>query len=94
MKKKNDFIEAARKEWPPIFALSKIAEISGGIFGYQTIHNYRSRGTIPQNIFARHRDKKIIIHRDKFLDWMEKQVNLDSVAPNSEPPKVIDFLED
>lgn len=68
-RKDHPVVAAARKEWPIIFAAHDIHEISGGAFALNTIRDLRSKKRIPPKCFARSMGKKVIIHRDNFLDW-------------------------
>ncbi len=69
--KEHPIIRAARKEWPPVFALTKIEQISGSAVCYQTIRNLRVKKCIPEKCFARSGQKKVIVCRDEFLTWWE-----------------------
>lgn len=67
-------VASLRKELPPVFALSKINELSGGVFAYSTIRNMRAQGKIPQDCFVRYMGKKVVVHRDPLLDWWNTKI--------------------
>lgn len=76
IEKKEDYpiVASVRKEWPPLFALSKIDRMSGGVFAYSTIRNMRAQKKIPDECFIRYKGKKVVVHRDPFLDWWNTQL--------------------
>ena len=67
-------VASLRKEWPPVFALSRIDKMSGGAIGLSTIRNMRTQREIPLECFARNGPKKVVVHRDLFLDWWNTQL--------------------
>lgn len=73
-KQEHPIITQARTQWPFIFPLSELDKLSGGAHRRRTIHNLRSKGTIPQECFARQGSRKIIVLRDPFLRWWNQQL--------------------
>ena len=68
-------IEKARREWPPMFALSEIDRLSGGALRRRTIHNLRSKKEIPANCFFMQGSRKVLVARDELLAWWVSQLS-------------------
>lgn len=74
-------IDAARREMPPLFALTELDRLTGRALRARTISNIRSKAkhaageepTIPANIFLR-QGRKILVHRDRLLAWWQTQL--------------------
>ena len=70
-------IEAARKEWPPLFAATELDRISGGALRRRTLANMRSLGEVPDHIFLRD-GKKLLMVRDELLTWWSDRLKSQS----------------
>jgi hypothetical protein len=66
-------IEAARKEWPPLFAATELDRLTGGALRRRTIANMRSLGEIPDQIFLLD-GRKLLIVRDELLAWWSERL--------------------
>ena len=66
-------ISKCREEWPPVFHLREIEDLTGGAIRYQTICNKRSLGEIPANIFFKF-GRKTLVNRDALLDWWQENI--------------------
>lgn len=53
---------------PPIFAGTKLDELTGGAICWRTTQNSRSKREIPDECFVRS-GAKVLVRRDAFLDW-------------------------
>ena len=63
-----NIIEQLRQELPPVFAGTAVADLTGGSINWGTVQNRRSRNEIPDDCFVRS-GKRVLIVRDRFLDW-------------------------
>lgn len=70
----DEFIESAKSEWPAVFALSEIDRLTGNAVRRGTVHNLRSRREIPTDIFCMSGKRKVLVLRDRFLDWWSNQL--------------------
>lgn len=61
-------IEDLRDVLPPIFAGTRLDELTGGAICWRTTQNSRSKREIPDDCFVRS-GTKVLVRRDAFLDW-------------------------
>lgn len=59
---------------PPIFAAVALDELTGKGYRWRTLQNEKSRGEAPAQIFIRHGARKILIDRDKFLEYWQTKL--------------------
>lgn len=60
-----------KEKLPEVFPGKEIDKLSGNIFRWRTLQNRRCKGEIPQDCFLRLSTRKVLICRDKFLEWVK-----------------------
>jgi hypothetical protein len=64
----HDIISELRAALPPIFAGTKLDELTGDAIKWSTLQNKRSRRELPDEIFVA-TGRRVLVRRDAFLDW-------------------------
>jgi hypothetical protein len=80
-----ELLRQFREAWPPAFAGTTIGELSGHALEWGTIQNKRSRKEIPADCFV-YSGSKVLVVRDKFLDWWGTQLNSASAVTGPQKP--------
>jgi hypothetical protein len=82
-----DVIEDLRQVLPPLFAGSKIGELTGGAIHWPTIQNKRSRREIPDECFIRSgANGRVLVRRDPFLAWWGSTLKKVHSTPRPQAP--------
>ena len=63
---------------PEFFLATQVDTLTDGLIRWRTIQNLRSKArrgdlAIPEGIFANVSPRKIMIHRDPFLRWVDSR---------------------
>jgi hypothetical protein len=68
--------EQLERHLPPIFAGNSLDELTGNAICWRTILNLKSKSKnlssdqrIPADCFIRYKSRKVLVVRDRFLDW-------------------------
>lgn len=67
----DELLTFLRQSLPEVFPGKDIDRLTSGIFRWRTLQNQRCRGEVPPECFLRLSPRKILIHRDKFLAWLQ-----------------------
>ncbi len=76
----NELIRQMKEYLPPVFAATKLDELTGNAIRWATIQNQRSKSRtagnydIPVECFLNDGSRKIIIVRDPFLEWWSDRI--------------------
>ena len=62
-------LEKLRATMPPIFAGSALDDLTGRAYRWRTLQNEKSLGKAPNDIFLRFGSRKLLVDRDRFLDY-------------------------
>jgi len=62
-----DFFETARRECPPIFAISALPKLFPDVIAPGTVHNAISAGVGPN---CRKINGRVVLERDSFIEWL------------------------
>lgn len=71
----NELLLFLKRRLPEVFPGKEIDKLSGNIFRWRTMQNMRCNGKIPQDCFFRLSARKILVNRDKFLEWVTNSQN-------------------
>ena len=76
--------EQLERYLPPVFAGKSIDELTGNAICWRTILNLKSKSKdlpsdqrIPADCFIRYKSRKVLVVRDRFLDWWLSQLTWD-----------------
>lgn len=67
----NELLLFLERTLPEVFPGKDIDKLSGNIFRWRTLQNMRCKGEISQDCFVRLGTRKVLICRDKFLEWLK-----------------------
>jgi hypothetical protein len=71
---------------PPIFAGTALDRLTGQAYRWRTLQNQKSRGDAPADMFLRHGSRKLLVDRDRFLEyWQQKLTANDKHALRIKP---------
>jgi len=59
---------------PPVFAGTSLDGLTGEGYRWRTLQNEKSRGETPTGMFLRHGGRKLIVDRDRFLDYWQSKL--------------------
>lgn len=60
---------------PPIFAGSALDDFTGRGYRWRTLQNEKCRGDAPANIFLRDGSRKLLVDRDRFLEYWQGKLS-------------------
>jgi hypothetical protein len=81
------YIEALKEALPPVFPGPSIGELTGGLFNWGSLQNFRSKGLIPEEVFGPRlggSNAPTPVIRGPFIRWLGDRAN--HRAAKSQPP--------
>lgn len=66
-----DIIKILRNKLPDCFPGTRLDSLTSNLLRWRTIQNKRSQRKIPGHCFEKISPRKIAIHRDLFLEWLQ-----------------------
>jgi hypothetical protein len=82
-----DYIKALKEALPPVFPGPSIGDLTGGLFNWGSIQNFKSKGLIPKEVFGPRlggSNAPTPVIRDPFIRWLADRAN--RRAAKSQPP--------
>ena len=83
-----DYIKALKAAPPPVFPGPSLDELTGGLYSWGSIQNFRRRGEIPKECFGPRlggSNAPTPMVRDRFIAWLTRRAGLPAAKPTPPP---------
>lgn len=68
-------LQQLRETMPPLFAGSALDQLTAGGYRWRSLQNEKSLGTAPADMFIRSGNRKLLVIRDKFLEFWKSKLS-------------------
>ena len=70
-------LQKLRETMPPAFAGTSLDRLTGDGYKWRTLQNEKCRGETPPGMFLRHGSRKLVVDRDRFLNYWQSKLRVD-----------------
>ena len=64
-----------RDTLPPVFAGTSLNHLTGDGYRWRSLQNEKSRGEAPAEMFLKHGSRKLLLDRDRFLEYWQSKLS-------------------